>query len=105
MAPFLGSGTLAITLGQHVFLGEVILRRGSDEIETTLRHELEHVRQFAHLGLAGFVRRYAGDYIRNRRSGLSPYEAYHRIGLEAEARLAETAPHESKDAGERATTA
>lgn len=82
--------TLAITLGRRIYLGEPLLHRGDVSIEQTLRHELEHVRQFARYGIAGFLRRYLSDYLRNRRRGMSPHQAYEMIGLEVEARAVES---------------
>ncbi|MGK2859846.1 MAG: eCIS core domain-containing protein [Thermoanaerobaculia bacterium] len=86
---FLGKGTLAITLGRRIYLGEPLLARDGEEIDAIVAHELEHVRQFARVGLVAFAWRYARDYVGNRRRGMSAYEAYEAIPFEVEARVAE----------------
>jgi len=81
LRPFLMSGVAGITIGRRVFLAM--------EDETLLRHELEHVRQVARLGVLRFYWRYAAEYLRNRRAGMSSQEAYASISFEREAVAAE----------------
>lgn len=97
--------TLAITIGRRIYLGGGLLTRGADEIEAIVAHELEHVRQFARLGLVRFAWRYAGDYVRNRRRGMSSFEAYEAISFEVEARVAENRLRQAKENREDVRTA
>lgn len=53
-----------------------------------LVHEAAHALQYHELGVAGFLRRYLGDYLRARLRGLGHHDAYCAIRLEAEARAA-----------------
>ena len=75
-------GADAITLGSLV-----IVRRGLAAAlgEALLRHEAVHVRQWRTLGVAGFLRRYLGAYVRLRLRGYGHRAAYLRIPLEVEA--------------------
>jgi hypothetical protein len=73
-------GADAITLGSLI-----IVRRGSAGDEHLLRHEREHVRQWRELGVAGFLARYLGAYVRWRGRGYGHRGAYLRIPLEVEA--------------------
>lgn len=73
-------GAAAITIGPVVSV-----RRRSASSARLLRHEEEHVRQWAERGVAGFLRRYLGDYLRLRLRGWSHWPAYRRIGFEVEA--------------------
>lgn len=98
-------GTLAITIGRRIYLGERLLSRGPEEIETIVAHELEHVRQFARLGVVRFAWLYARDYVRNRRRGMSAYEAYEAIPFEVEARVAENRLRRPEGSGEDVRTA
>ncbi|MCM2316614.1 MAG: DUF4157 domain-containing protein [Thermoanaerobaculia bacterium] len=97
--------TLAITIGRRIYLGRELLARSADEIEAIVAHELEHVRQFARVGLLRFAWRYAGDYVRNRWRGLSSFEAYEAISFEVEARVAENRLRHAKENGEDVRTA
>lgn len=97
--------TLAITIGHRIYLGRELLARGADEIEAIVVHELEHVRQFARVGLMRFAWQYARDYARNRRRGLSSFEAYEAISFEVEARVAENRLRRAKENGEDVRTA
>lgn len=97
--------TLAVTLGRRIYLAERLLYRRADEIETIVAHELEHVRQFARLGLIRFAWLYARDYVRNRRRGMSAYEAYEAIPFEVEARVAENRLRRPEGSGEDVRTA
>jgi hypothetical protein len=62
---------------------------GIERLSRLLRHELAHVRQVKELGLIRFLFRYLVDYIRLRRSGLTPHLAYRAIPFEMEARAEE----------------
>jgi hypothetical protein len=73
-------GADAITLGRLV-----IVRRRAASSARLLRHELVHVRQWRRLGVAGFLRRYLGAYLRWRVRGYPHMGAYRRIPLEVEA--------------------
>ena len=74
-------GVVGITIGRRVYL------RNEDEI--VLRHELAHARQIAAVGLVRFCWRYLVEYLRHRRAGLSPHDAYAHISFEREAVEAE----------------
>lgn len=83
------SGHPAMAFGRWIFLGPSALREveaGSREGIETLAEELLHVRQFARLGIVGFLRRYLRAYFELRRRGLAHEEAYLAIPLEVEAR-------------------
>jgi len=75
------SGVDGITIGRRVYLAR--------DDETLLRHELAHVKQIAEAGVFTFYWRYAIEYIRNRRSGMSSADAYRNISFEREAVEAE----------------
>lgn len=73
-------GAAAITLGRLVS----VRRRAAADVGL-LRHEVEHVHQWRRLGVAGFLRRYLGGYLRWRLLGHGHWDAYRRIPLEIEA--------------------
>lgn len=73
-------GAAATTIGSVI-----IVRRGHEASERLLRHELEHVHQFARYGLAGFFARYVPAYLRGRWRGYGHWAAYRRIPFEAAA--------------------
>jgi hypothetical protein len=73
-------GADAITLGRLV-----IVRRRAAGSAHLLRHELVHVRQWRRYGVAGFLWRYLGAYVRGRLLGYGHQGAYRRIPLEVEA--------------------
>ena len=73
-------GADAITLGSVVSV-----RKAASRDAHLLRHELVHVRQWRTLGIAGFLRRYLGAYLRWRLRGYGHWAAYRRIPLEVEA--------------------
>lgn len=103
--PLLVRGTVAITLGRRIFLGRDLLLAPARDVAAIVAHELEHVRQFARIGAARFAWRYLRDYARNRRRGMSAYEAYEAIPFEVEARLAESRFRGAGERGERARRA
>jgi uncharacterized protein DUF4157 len=85
----------AFVLGRRIFLSREAaaeISSGSERGASILAHELEHVRQYARLGTARFLARYASDYFRARLSGASHAEAYAAIGLEREAFRAAARP-------------
>lgn len=51
-----------------------------------LAHELTHVRQYRTYGMAAFLGRYVGEYLRSRLAGATHGEAYRGISFEREAR-------------------
>jgi hypothetical protein len=73
-------GAAAITLGPLISL-----RRRAARDRRLLRHELVHVAQWRRLGVAGFLARYLGAYLRWRLRGHSHWDSYRRIPLEIEA--------------------
>jgi len=84
LRPFLHRNTIAITLGRRIYIAA---EHVSDAL---LRHELVHVRQAGELGTARFLWRYAAEYLRNRRRGMTHDAAYRAISFEAEAFAAES---------------
>lgn len=73
-------GAAATTLGRFVFVRPEAL-----DSARLLRHELVHVRQWRRHGVAGFLRRYLGAYLRWRLRRYPHWAAYRRIPLEIEA--------------------
>ncbi len=73
-------GADAITIGPVVSV-----RTAASGDDRLLRHEAVHVRQWRRFGLAGFLRRYLGAYVRWRLRGYDHWAAYRRIPLEVEA--------------------
>lgn len=57
----------------------------ADTAVDLLAHELTHVRQYGRYGMAAFLGRYLGEYLRARLAGAPHAEAYHRISFEREA--------------------
>ena len=86
LRPFLMRGVAGITLGRRIYLAPNLRE---EQLERFVRHELAHVRQIGRHGLIGFYWRYLLEYIRNRRRGLSPGDAYRAISFEMEALAAE----------------
>jgi hypothetical protein len=80
---------VGITLGRRIYLSANV---AESQVEGFLRHELTHVRQINRVGLFPFYWQYIREYIRNRRAGMGPAEAYRRISFEQEARAAEVRP-------------
>lgn len=82
----------AVTIGRHVF----VTRRAERQIASRsasgarlISHELAHVAQYSREGAARFLLRYAREYARGRRRGLSHSAAYRAISFEEEAAAAE----------------
>jgi len=86
LRPFLHRRTIAITFGRRIYVAD---GHASDAL---LRHERVHVRQAAELGVLRFLWRYAAEYVRNRRRGMTHDEAYRAISFEREAFAAEENP-------------
>ena len=81
-----GRGTAAMALPGVVFvspdaLGLIV----SGEAADLLTHESVHIDQWREYGIARFLTRYLGDYIRGRAVGLPHYPAYRAIRFEREA--------------------
>lgn len=89
LAPFMAANVLAITLGRGIYLSGELMEKGRERIESTLRHELEHVRQVQQHGLVRFLYVYLRDYLRLRSRGLDSGAAYAAIPFEIEALEAE----------------
>lgn len=69
-----------------ITVGSVIsVRRAAARAERLLAHEDVHVAQWRSHGVVGFLRRYAGAYLRWRLRGYPHRGAYRRIPLEIEA--------------------
>ena len=81
LRPFLVDGVIGITIGRRVYIESSSVAH--------LRHELAHVRQIVANGFIRFYWRYAVEYVRNRRAGMSSHEAYRNISFEREAVAAE----------------
>ena len=73
-------GYSAITIGSVISV-----RRRAAGDQHLLRHELAHVHQWRRLGVAAFLTRYLGSYLRLRASGFPHRAAYRRIPLEIRA--------------------
>ncbi|HEX5134274.1 MAG TPA: DUF4157 domain-containing protein [Thermoanaerobaculia bacterium] len=85
------AGANAIVFGRRVFLGvsaERAIAAGAAAAAALLAHELTHVRQYRRYGMAAFLARYVGEYLRARIAGASHPEAYCRISFEREAERA-----------------
>lgn len=73
-------GAAATTLGRFIFV-----RPESVGSPRLVDHELVHVGQWRRLGVAGFLVRYLGAYLRWRLRRYPHWAAYRRIPLEIEA--------------------
>jgi hypothetical protein len=89
LRPLLAKDVVGITLGRRIYLAPRMLERPPAEIERLVRHELAHVRQVSRLGLVPFLWKYAAEWIRNRRNGMTGDEAYRNLSFELEAVAAE----------------
>jgi hypothetical protein len=76
-------GADAITVGRVIS----IRRRAADDAHL-MRHEEAHLSQWRELGVARFLVRYLGSYVRGRLAGYSHRAAYRLIPLEVEAEQA-----------------
>jgi len=66
----------------------ISVRRRCAEDPHLMRHEHEHLRQWADLGVGPFLARYLGAYFRGRLHGYGHKDAYRLIPLEVEAEQA-----------------
>lgn len=82
--PFVPGGYAGLTLGPLVFLARRVPDDGSSAL---LAHELVHVRQWAELGVVGFVVRYLAAFVTGLVQHRSWQRAYRDIPLERQARL------------------
>lgn len=81
-------GAAAITIGPLVSV-----RTRAADSEHLARHEAVHVRQWRRHGIAGFLVRYLGAYVRLRLRWWPHWAAYRRIPMEIEAEwVARTEP-------------
>lgn len=76
----------AITVGRRIWIARAMPER---EMDALLRHELVHVQQMERLGIAPFLLRYLGQYLRNRLKRMNHDAAYRAISFEREAFAAE----------------
>ncbi|HEX6312575.1 MAG TPA: DUF4157 domain-containing protein [Acidimicrobiia bacterium] len=81
VVPVLTPGVAGMTLGRWI-----LVRRGREQDDRLLAHELVHVRQWREAGAARFLWRYLGAYGRGRLRGLGHREAYAAIPFEREAK-------------------
>ena len=79
----------AMATRAKIYVDPPLLAGDPRMIKYLMVHELVHVRQWSDYGFFGFLRRYASEYIRGRRKGLSHNEAYRANRLEQEARQVE----------------
>lgn len=73
-------GAAATTFGRVI-----AIRHGFEADGVLVRHEQEHVAQYARHGVVGFLGRYLFDYSVWRLRGYPHWAAYRRIGFEIEA--------------------
>lgn len=102
------AGSNAIVFGRRVFLAasaENAIAAGAAAAAALLAHELTHVRQYRRYGMAAFLGRYVGEYLRARLSGASHFDAYRTISFEREAdaaaRTGSTNPFLARSAAKR----
>ncbi len=81
--PILAPGVRGMTIGRLVLLRSDDDRSGRRML---LAHELVHVVQYEHLGVARFLWRYVSEYARNLWRLRSHRQAYLSISLEVDAR-------------------
>ena len=84
LRPLLFRDVVGITLGRRIWIAP-----GIGEVEALIRHELVHVEQMGRLGVVRFLWDYVGQYLRNRRRGMSHDQASLAISFEVEALAAE----------------
>lgn len=81
-----GPGIQAMTLFRWIFVDPRSLAGDKAKLSLLIIHEMVHLRQWSDHGVLGFLRRYLGDYLQGRFSGLTHRESYMAIDLEVEAR-------------------
>ena len=79
----------AITAPWGIYLRRLPTDYEPDALGRLLLHELAHMAQWRRMGVRRFLVAYLGGYLKQRRAGLNPLEAYATIPLEQEARAAE----------------
>lgn len=82
--PVLPGGYAGLTLGPLVLLARPVAADGSSAL---LAHELVHVRQWAELGVVGFVVGYLAAFVTGLVQHRGWQRAYRDISLERQARL------------------
>jgi hypothetical protein len=87
MRRFVLRGVKGVTTPWGVYIADGI-DWDSDRGRRLIRHEMEHVSQFARYGAVRFMYLYSREYLRNRRAGMSHQEAYYNVSYEAQARSA-----------------
>jgi hypothetical protein len=75
-----------MTLGSSIYVRPDLLEGDPRVLAALIAHEVVHVRQWRALGRLGFLRRYLGEYLANRRKRLGHDQAYRMISFEEEAR-------------------
>jgi hypothetical protein len=78
---FVPPGFVGITIGSRIFL-----KKGHEQKQQLLAHELVHVRQWRELGALRFLSRYLSEYVRGIVRLRKVHEAYRAISFEVEAR-------------------
>jgi len=73
-------GADGMTVGRFV-----MVRKGHEDSDYLITHELVHVRQYRERGVPGFLRRYLASYLRLRLDGWGHQAAYRRLPEEIEA--------------------
>jgi Domain of unknown function (DUF4157) len=79
------AGANAIVFGRRIFLSPSAERACADcttDADRLLAHELMHVRQYRRFGMAAFLGRYVGEYLRLRLAGAAHGAAYRAISFE-----------------------
>ncbi|OWY61801.1 hypothetical protein B7486_61850 [cyanobacterium TDX16] len=78
---FVPPGFVGITVGNRI-----MLRKGHEQKEQLIAHELVHVRQFQELGIPRFFARYLTEYAKGIVKLRKLHPAYRAISFEVEAR-------------------
>jgi hypothetical protein len=78
---FVPPGFVGITVGNRI-----MLRKGHEQKEQLIAHELVHVRQFQELGIPRFFARYLTEYVKGIVELRKVHAAYRAISFEVEAR-------------------
>jgi uncharacterized protein DUF4157 len=85
------AGANAIVFGRRIFLtphAREAIEQDAAAGRRLLAHELTHVRQYRRYGMAAFLGRYVGEYLRARLAGASHRDAYLSISFERDAEKA-----------------
>lgn len=73
-------GSDGLTIGRYI-----MIRKGHEDSEYLIAHEMVHVRQYWEQGVPRFLATYLRSYLQFRRQGLGHHAAYLRIPQEVEA--------------------